>query len=105
MLPQPESFGRIRLFRVPKATATDAFSATEGGGARIEIRLAKPKPKDQAFVDQVAPPFAERITKEVATLRQLLAQQELPSGLVDEPAPPERLIHRPSDHAPGAQAH
>ncbi len=69
----------------PKVLMTYAFSETEAGGTHVEIRLAKPKPRDQAFLEQVAPPFAERITREVGTLRQLLSQQEPPPGLIDEP--------------------
>ena len=48
---------------------TYAFSESAGGGTHIEIRVAKPKPKDQAFLDHVGPEFQKNITSEVATLR------------------------------------
>ena len=41
-------------------------------GTHIEIRVAKPKPKDQAFLDQVAPSFRESVTLAFKNLRLTL---------------------------------
>ncbi|HJS31808.1 MAG TPA: DUF2652 domain-containing protein, partial [Alphaproteobacteria bacterium] len=61
----------------PKVLMTYAFSETAGpagagGGTHIEIRVAKPKPKDMAFLEQVGAEFHKTITSEVATLRRML---------------------------------
>ena len=37
----------------PKVLMTYAFSESAGGGTHVEIRVAKPKPKDKAFLEQV----------------------------------------------------
>ncbi len=55
----------------PKVLMTYAF-LENGGGTRVEIRVAKPKPKDKAFLDQVGPAFQQHITSEVAALRLLI---------------------------------
>jgi uncharacterized protein YndB with AHSA1/START domain len=68
-----------------KVLMTYAFFETDTGGTRIEIRVVKPKAKDQAFFDQVVPPFAKRITGEVAVLKQMLEAQAPPPGLGEEP--------------------
>src|SRR5438093_13156665 len=41
----------------PKVILTYAFLESAGGGTHIEIRVAKPKPKDKAFIEQVASAF------------------------------------------------
>ena len=63
---------------------TYAFSES-AGGTHIEIRVAKPKPKDQAFLEQVGPEFHKIITSEVATLRLMLEGQPICSVLLDTP--------------------
>ncbi len=49
------------------------------------MRIAKPKPKDKAFVDQAGAKFKEDITKAVGKLRTLLEGQETPVAPLDEP--------------------
>ena len=56
----------------PKVLMTYAFIETTGGGTHIEIRVAKPKPKDKAFLEKVGPPFREHITSEIAALRLMI---------------------------------
>ena len=56
----------------------------------VEIRVAKPKPKDKAFLEQVGAEFQKTITSEVATLRQMLEGQEGAPAAVEEPVCPYR---------------
>jgi len=89
LLPMPDA---------PKVLMTYAFSEGAGGGTHIEIRVAKPKPKDQAFLGQVGPEFQKNITNEVATLRRMLEQQQAAGGSVEEPDLPvsaERFLTQP----------
>ena len=82
----------------PKVLMTYAFLESAGGGTHIEIRVAKPRPKDQAFLEQVAPQFQKTITAEVATLRRMLEGQEGPPAAVEEPTLPvsaERFLSQP----------
>ena len=77
----------------PKVRMTYAFSdaadsASAGGGTHIEIRVAKPKPKDKAFLEQVGAEFQKTITSEVATLRRMLEGQKGAPAAVEEPALP-----------------
>jgi len=89
LLPMPDA---------PKVLMTYAFSEGPGGETHVEIRVAKPKPKDQAFLDQVGPEFHKNITNEVATLRRMLEQQQAAGGSVEEPDLPvsaERFLTQP----------
>ncbi len=82
----------------PKVLMTYAFSESAGGGTHVEIRVAKPKPKDQAFLEQVGAQFQKTITSEVATLRQMLEGQEGAPAVVEEPTLPvsaERFLSQP----------
>jgi uncharacterized protein YndB with AHSA1/START domain len=82
----------------PKVILTYAFSEVADGGTHIEIRVAKPKPKDRAFLDKVVPTFQKHITSEVAALRLMLEGQQGPPAAVEEPALPvsaERFVTRP----------
>jgi hypothetical protein len=48
------------------------------------MRIAKPKPKDTAFVDQIAPKFKEDVTNAIGSLRQILEGQTS-IAVIDEP--------------------
>jgi uncharacterized protein YndB with AHSA1/START domain len=64
----------------------------------VEIRIAKPKPKDQAFLDKVVANFREHITHEVEVLQGILAERLGAPLLLDEPALParaERFLTQP----------
>jgi uncharacterized protein YndB with AHSA1/START domain len=81
-----------------KVLMTYAFFENAGGGTRVEIRVAKPKPKDKAFLEKVGPPFREHITSEVAALRLMIEGQKGTPTAVDEPALPvsaERFLTQP----------
>ncbi|MFS8084090.1 MAG: DUF2652 domain-containing protein [Acidobacteriota bacterium] len=82
----------------PKVLMTYAFVENAGGGTHIEIRVAKPKPKDKAFLEKVGPVFHEHITNEVAALRLILEGHDGSPAAVEEPALPalaERFLIQP----------
>jgi hypothetical protein len=82
----------------PKVILTYAFLESAGGGTHIEIRVAKPKPKDKAFLEQAGAEFQKNITNEVATLRLMLEGQKGAQAAVEEPALPvsaERFLTQP----------
>ena len=70
----------------PKVVMTRALEERPNGTTHLEMRIAKPRAKDKAFLDQVAPKFAEDVTKGIATLRQLLEGQPTSVAVIDEPA-------------------
>ena len=81
---------------------TYAFLESAGGCTHVEIRVAKPKPKDRAFLEQVGAEFQKTITSEVATLRTMIEGQSGPPAAVEEPMLPvsgERFLTQPI-HAP-----
>ncbi len=69
----------------PKIMLTHAFQDQTNGATRIEMRVAKPKPKDKAFVDQAAAKFKANITKAVGNLRLMLEEPQTPVSMIDEP--------------------
>jgi Protein of unknown function (DUF2652)/Polyketide cyclase / dehydrase and lipid transport len=68
----------------PKVVMTRAVQERPNGTTRLEMRIAKPKPKDTAFVDQIAPKFKEDVTKAIGSLRQILEGQTS-IAVIDEP--------------------
>jgi uncharacterized protein YndB with AHSA1/START domain len=75
----------------PKIPMSYAFIEQPGGGTRVEIRLAKPKPKDEAFFDKVVGNFKERITHEVGVLRTMLEGQPDVVAALQDPAIPAQM--------------
>jgi uncharacterized protein YndB with AHSA1/START domain len=69
----------------PKIVMTRALEDRPNGTTHLDMRIAKPKPKDKAFVDQAGAKFKEDITKAVGKLRALLEGQETPVAPLDEP--------------------
>jgi hypothetical protein len=68
---------------------TYAFTDIEGG-TRVDIRIARPKPKDKPFLDEVGAIFARNITGEVEVLRGLLEAGAAVPPAIAEPEPPAR---------------
>ena len=68
-----------------KITLTHAFHDRANGETHIEMRVAKPKLKDKAFVDQAGAKFKENITKAIGNLRLMLEGQQPSIALIDEP--------------------
>lgn len=56
----------------PKILMSYVFTDGDRGGTRVEIRIAKPKTRDKAFVDHAAHHFAATITTEVDVLRSMI---------------------------------
>jgi len=80
----------------PKVLMSYAFVDRPDGGTRVEIRVAKPKPKDRAFLEQVGPEFDKTIAGEVATLRTMI--EGVAATTRDEPPLPvsdERFLTQP----------
>jgi hypothetical protein len=81
----------------PKVVMTRALQDLPDGTTHLEMRIAKPKPKDSAFVEQAAGKFKEDLTKAIGTLRQLLKEQTS-IAVIDEPSPMashERFLTEP----------
>jgi uncharacterized protein YndB with AHSA1/START domain len=77
----------------PKVPMSYVFSETGDGSTHIEIRLAKAKPRDTAFLEHVVDEFRKNITQEIATLRGLLERERGPSDAAMEefePTAPRR---------------
>ncbi|MFN8634658.1 MAG: DUF2652 domain-containing protein [Chloroflexota bacterium] len=87
--------------KAPKIVMTYAFSSNAEGVTHVEIRVARPRPRDRAFVEQVGAQFHTTITNEVAALQQMLAARDTGDDLMDEPAIPESA-GRFLTHAEGA---
>jgi len=82
----------------PKVVMTRAVSDLPNGGTHLEMRIAKPKAKDKAFIDQAGAKFVEDVTKAVGNLRQLLEGRQTPAAVIDEPplrASNERFLTEP----------
>jgi hypothetical protein len=69
----------------PKIMMTHAFQDRINRATHIEMRVAKPKPKDKAFVDQAGAKFKENITKAIGNLRLMLEDQQTSPSVIEEP--------------------
>ena len=69
----------------PKVVMTRALQDLPNGATHLEMRIAKPKPKDMAFFDQIAPKFKEDVTKAIESLRRILEGQQTSVAVIDEP--------------------
>jgi hypothetical protein len=82
----------------PKIMMTHAFQDRTNGATHITMRVAKPKPKDNAFVDQAGAKFKENITKAIENLRLMLEGQQTSISVMNEPpliASSERFLTEP----------
>ena len=70
----------------PRIVMTRAFMDGPNGTTHLEMRVAKPKPKDKTFVDGAAAKYAERMTQAIALLRSMLEGNQPALGLAEEPA-------------------
>jgi hypothetical protein len=69
----------------PKIVMTRALLDGPNGTTHLEFRIAKPKPKDKAFVDGAAGKFAERMEKAIAGLRSMVEGNQSAVDAVEEP--------------------
>jgi hypothetical protein len=81
----------------PKVIMSYAFLEEKPGATHIEIRIARPKPKDQAFLDHVGAEFQKTITAEIEKLRQMLEGQHVALAAEEPmlPVPAERFLTEP----------
>mgnify|MGYP006932323139 FL=1 len=71
----------------PRIIMTRAVLDGPDGTSRFELRIAKPKPKDKAFLDGAAAKFAERMTQAMAGLRSMVEGGQPGLDAMAEPAP------------------
>ena len=69
----------------PKITMTYGFQDRTNDATHIEMRVARPKPKDRAFVDQAGAQFKENIIKAIGNLRLMVEGQQNSVSMIDEP--------------------
>jgi len=74
----------------PKVPMSYAF-IEQGNGTKVEIRLSKPKPKDEALFDKIVGNFKEHITHEVDVLKGILKERLEATPAVEEPPMPPAL--------------
>lgn len=71
----------------PRIVVTRALLDGPEGATHLEIRVAKPKPKDRAFVEAALGKYAERMTKAISRLRSMV-EGKLTVSDMEEPAIP-----------------
>lgn len=84
----------------PKVTLTYAFEERPHG-THIEVRFGKPKPKDKAFLEQMAPVWQQQFSAAFKTLRSILEKRSETPAAIEEPAMPvssDRFITAPVHH-------
>jgi uncharacterized protein YndB with AHSA1/START domain len=69
----------------PRIVMTRALLEGPNGTTHLELRIAKPKPKDKAFVDGAAAKFAERMTQAIIGLRSMVEGKQPSVDAVEEP--------------------
>jgi len=72
----------------PKIPMTYTFSEHADGRTTVEIRIAKPKPKDREFLSRVAQTFKDHISHEVEALRLIIEGQDAGRATIEEPSLP-----------------
>jgi len=72
----------------PKILMTWSFADGKDGGTHVELRVAKPKPKDMPFVEKVMPVAEKNYSEAFAALRTMLAERTGAPAVVDEPPLP-----------------
>jgi hypothetical protein len=82
----------------PKILNSFTFEERSDGGTHFEFRIAKPKPKDLPFYEQVRPAIQEKHAVGFDVLRSMLAERLTASTVEDEPPLPvsrERFVTQP----------
>jgi hypothetical protein len=70
----------------PKVVMTRALQDLPNGATHLEMRIAKPKPKDRVIFDQIATKFKEDVTKAIESLRRILEGRQTSVAVIDEPS-------------------
>jgi uncharacterized protein DUF2652 len=82
----------------PRVVMTRALLDGPNGATHLELRIARPKPKDKEFVDHAAAKFAPRMTQGIAALRSMIEGSQSSAGLMEEPtvkSPTGRFLTEP----------
>jgi hypothetical protein len=82
----------------PKILMSYTFEERSAGETHFEFRIAKPKPKDLPFYEQVRPTVQENFTIGFDILRSMVAERLAGSTVEDEPPLPvsrERFATQP----------
>ena len=77
---------------------TYAFDERDDGGTHFEFRVAKPKPKDLPFYEQVWPTVQKNYDVGLEILRSMLEERAEAAQTADEPSLPvsrERFLTQP----------
>jgi hypothetical protein len=72
--------------KAPKVLMSYSFSENDGGGTHVEIRIAKARPADVAFLEHVVEEFGKTIANEMNTLRGLLEGSGQPDEAIGSDA-------------------
>jgi hypothetical protein len=67
---------------------TYAFEERDDGGTHFEFRVARPKPKDLPFYEQVWPTVEKNFNVGFEILRTMLEERRAALEVADEPALP-----------------
>jgi hypothetical protein len=86
----------------PKIPMTCAFFEHVDDNTTVEIRIAKPKPKDREFLSKVAETFKDHITHEVEALRLMIEGHDAHPATIEEP--PCRYRHNAFSVNPSMRA-
>ena len=70
----------------PRIVVTRALLDGPNGTTHLEVRIAKPKPKDKAFVEGAAAKYGERMNQAIADLRSMVEGKQAALSGVEEPA-------------------
>jgi hypothetical protein len=70
----------------PRIVMTRSLQDGPNGSTHLEMRVAKPKPKDKAFVAGAAGHFADNMKEAIATLRSMVERTEPTVAEAEEPA-------------------
>jgi uncharacterized protein YndB with AHSA1/START domain len=84
----------------PRIVVTRALLEGAKGGTRLEIRVAKPKSKDRAFVEAALGKYAERMDRAIARLRSLAEAPPIIAADLEEPSIPHSAGRFLVDPAP-----
>jgi hypothetical protein len=71
----------------PRIVMTRALLEGPNGATHLELRVAKPKPKDKEFFDGATARYADSMNKAIAELRSLTEGAQRPDAADEEPAP------------------
>ncbi|WP_407151857.1 DUF2652 domain-containing protein [Bradyrhizobium sp. ORS 86] len=69
----------------PRIVMTRAVLDGPNGTTRLELRIAKPKPKDKVFVESATAKYAERMTQAIAGLRSMVEGKQPALDAMEEP--------------------